>query len=272
MSEAHLLTHTYQQLGQTYSYFQNRVLTQCDEQPGWLTVTDLCTAEYATLGQVLARVKNHYPSPSTQAPVSLWFGHYAFAFMAIPIACYLTSGRVPHLNPAEVWVRFAGDGDIAGLAWRGRSFYALPTDPAAGHPQCQVVANQEALRLCLRQQLVSHLEFLVKALSACSPLGRAGMWALAADTCANAFVWVARHNQQEAWGAEEAHLLATSASPLQRQRGFIVVEQDEIYYHLVDRVSCCLYYKVEGGGYCSSCPHRPAEERVALIQAWLAQK
>jgi hypothetical protein len=29
-----------------------------------------------------------------------------------------------------------------------------------------------------------------------------------------------------------------------------------------------LYYQIEGGTYCHSCPHRPAEERISLMKQY----
>jgi hypothetical protein len=68
-----------------------------------------------------------------------------------------------------------------------------------------------------------------------------------------------------------ARQLAAKPSPLQRKRDFIHVEECGQNYEMVDRISCCLYFKAEGASYCSTCPHRPQEERVALIKSWLAE-
>jgi ferric iron reductase protein FhuF len=104
-----------------------------------------------------------------------------------------------------------------------------------------------------------------------STLGIPAMWALAADYTASATTYVGRGMQEESRALELARQLSAKQSPLRRKRDFIHIEESGLSYDLVDRVSCCLYFQVEDGHYCSSCPHRSQEERVKLIQDWLAK-
>jgi len=252
--------------------FRTMLLAEPDAEPGWLSVTELSAEGTPHLAEVLKRVKGHYKTNDKQAPAALWFGHYAFTVAAVPIACYLAARRVPQLGTDDVWVRFEEDGDIGGLAWRNRTFSALTNDPAAEHPDCVVLESQDALRIELRKQIIEHLTPLVTAVRARSSFGKPGMWALAADSAASAFTWVGGLLGDEAGGAAEAGLFSTPPSLLHRKRGFICVEQSGLSYQMLERTSCCLYYKVEGGEYCSSCPHRPEEEQVELIRSWLERR
>jgi ferric iron reductase protein FhuF len=253
-------------------HFRAKLLTEPDAEPGWLSTAELAAEGAPHLAEVFWRVTTRYKTSDQQAPAALWFGRYAFAIAAAPIACYLAAQRVPALGLSDVWIRFEDDGDIGGLAWRSRSFAALADDPEAGHPDCRVVSSRDALRDHLRDQLIAHFTPMIEAVRARSAMGKAGLWALAADYAANAFTWVARLWGDEAGGAAEARLFSASASPLRRQRDFICVNHCGLSYYLLDRVSCCLYYKVEGGKYCSSCPHRAPQERVDLIKGWLEKQ
>lgn len=271
-SDAQPFEQTLKQLTAASEQFRTKLLAEPDDEPGWLSVAALTAEDTPHLAEVLKRAVIHYKTEDKQAPAALWFGHYAFTVAAVPIACYLTAQRVPRLRPQDVWVRFEEDGDIGGLAWRNRSFTALANDPASAHPDCTVLDSRDALRAELRKQIIDHLTPLVTAVRARSSFGKPGMWALAADYTASAFTWVGGLWGDEAGGASEARLFSAPPSPLHRQRGFIRVEQSGLSYQMLERTSCCLYYKVEGGSYCSNCPHRPEAERVKLIKSWLAQR
>lgn len=252
--------------------FEARLLTAPDEHVGWMEVSALTATDSTHLQTIFARVVKHFPTQDKRAPSALWFGQYAFAIEAVAIACYLAAGRVPDMTPERVAARFDEDGEMGGVAWQSPRFIALPTDPDAAHIDCRVVDSQDALRAALREQIVMHLEPMVDAISARSPFGKPGMWALAADYCASAFTWVAGVMGDEAKGAAEARLFAAARSRLSLKRDFIVVEESGLTYHLLDRTACCLYYKCENGEFCSSCPHRPREERVGLIKDWLQRR
>lgn len=260
---------TLNRLASASAHFQSWLLAEPDAGRGWLSITELAAEGTPYLAEVFERVVTHYKTADTQANAALWFGQYAFAVAVVPIACYLADQRVPTLLPGDVWTRFDEEGNIGGLAWCNRSFAALADDPDAAHPDCRVLPSGAALRDHLRDQIIAQLAPMVAAVRARSSFGKAGMWALAADTSASAFTWVARLLGNEAGGAAEARLFSASPSPLRRKRDFIRVDHCGLSYYMLDRVSCCLYYKVEGGGYCSNCPHRPQEERVELIKGWL---
>jgi ferric iron reductase protein FhuF len=256
-------------LGESYRAL---LLTTPDETPGWLPVNLLAASSGPHLAEVIGRVEAYYKMRAGRAPAAFWFSRYAFTLAAVPVACYLSARRVPTLNPNALWVRFEEDGDIGGAVWGDPQVIVLAEDPASDLSQCRVAGSTYALRTVLRDELAEHFRLVIGALLAQTPLGPAGLWALAADSVAMAFVWVAGLLGDEAWGAQEAQHLAAGPSPLRRKHGFIRVEQAGLNYHLLDRTSCCLYYKSESGTHCSNCPHRPRSERVRLIEDWLTER
>jgi ferric iron reductase protein FhuF len=268
----HPLYQTMEQLQAANDEFRTHLLNTPDTEAGWLEVTALTSDRTTHLQELFARVVKRFPTNDKRAPAALWFGHYAFAVEAVAIACYLAARRVPDMTPEKVAVRFDADGEMGAFAWGSPRFIGLPTDPEAAHLDCRVVDSMDALQFVLREQIVGHLTPVINAVSARAHFGKPGMWALAADYCAHAFVWVSGMMGDEAGGVAEARLLAATPSPLSRKRDFILVEQSGLSYPLVDRTSCCLYYKCDSGEYCSSCPHRPKEERVELIKGWLEKR
>jgi ferric iron reductase protein FhuF len=253
-------------------YIRPYLLAGPDAEAGWLSAAQLTAAGAAHLDEALDRVAARYKAEGRQPAVSLWFGHYAFSVMAVAIACYLAERRVPDLAPENAWLRFDEHGDAAAFAWRGRAFVGLDDDPDAGHPDCTVLPSREALREHLRERIIAHLAPLVDALRARSSFGRPGLWALAADSSASAFTWIGELMGDSSIGIEEARIFNAPPSPLQRKRDFIHVEHCGLSYQMVDRASCCLYYKVEDGEYCTSCPHRPRDERIERVRARLERE
>lgn len=270
--DIHPVEETLARLAAVDEHFRLQLLPAPDDMPGWLPSNELSDLGETHLDEILAHVAEHYKSDSRQPAVSLWFGHHSFTVMAVAIAFYLTENRVPDLRPENVWARFEEDGDLAAFAWRGRTFAALPDDPAANHPDCIVLPSRDALREYLRTALVAHLIPLVEALRMRSSFGKPGLWALASDSCASAFTWIAELIGDVSFGVVEARAFNAERSPLQRRRDFIHIEHVGLTYEMTDRTSCCLYYKVDGGQYCSTCPHRPMDERVERIKGWLEEE
>jgi hypothetical protein len=151
-------------------------------------------------------------------------------------------------------------------------FAALADDPAATHADCFVLASVDALQEFLLEQTVACLEPLTQVLRANSTLGIPAMWALAADYASSSAAFVGRSLQDEIRAVEYARQLSAKPSKLQRKRDFIHIEECGLSFDMVDRVSCCLYYQLEDGHYCSSCPHRPKEDRIDVIKKWLAEE
>lgn len=250
--------------------YRSQLLVARDDQPGWLSASQL--HEAAHLAPLLKASAAHHKASDEQSPAALWFGHYVFIIMAVAVTSYLAAKRVPDLRPASVWLRFDKDGEPEAVAWEGRQFAALSGDPAASHADCTPLPNLGALRLHLTQQLEAHCQPLVAALRQNSRIGVAGLWLLARDYYSSAFTWVAEELGDVQLGLQEARAASALPTQLARQRDFICVEHVGLSYQLLDRVSCCLYYKTDDGHFCSNCPHRPMPERINLIKGWLAER
>lgn len=238
----------------------------------WYTISDLVAPDGTVLPTLLEGAAVHFNAgKNRRAPASLFFGDIAFALMALASSCYLLDRRVPLLTVDTVCLTFAERGDVEGIALRDLRFAALADDPAADHSDCTVLPSEDALQEHLLAQAVECLQTLIQAVRAHSPLGVPAMWALAADYTASSAAFVGRAMKRDAEALDFARQLAAKQSPLRRKRDFIHIEACGQSYEMVDRLSCCLYYQVEGGRYCFSCPHRPQEERIGLIEKWLTE-
>lgn len=266
------LAETFQTLVQARPQFAPRLFTQLDDQPDWIPLSVLTADGTPQLEEIFSRVSKRYGACALRPAAALWFGNYIFGVESIVGGCWLAAQRVPDLSLETLYARFAPEGNLAGLAWCSPKFACLSDDPAAAHPDSMAYPSRDALRDLLRARLVTHFGAVIHAVSIRSPFGRAGMWALAADYCAEAFQWVGALLGQEQIGVAEVHRLEATPSKLYRQRDFIMVESSGLTFPLVDRVACCLYYYVEGVDYCDSCPLRPRAERVRLTQEMLDKR
>ena len=239
------------------------------EGEGWMALRSLVAPDGERLRELMARVAHHFQVDNRRAPASLLMGDIAFALMALATACYLLDRRVPQLTPDLVWLKFDERGDVGGLALSDYRFAALADDSIAHHADCVTLSSVDALQEYLLAQAAECLQPLIQAVHAHSTLGVPAMWALAADYAASAPVYVGRAMKQEERALALARQLSARQSPLRRKRDFIHIEASGLSYDLVDRLSCCLYYQCKEGRYCSSCPHRPQEERIDLIKTWL---
>lgn len=263
---------TFQRLASLHPNRANWLLTEVDSQPDWLSAADLAAESSSHIGELLRRVLSKYKADGLHPPAALWFGHYAYAVEIVSIACFMIERRVPDLSPENIHIHFDEIGDVAVIAWTGRSFAALPDDSAAGSPDCIILSTREALRSYLRERLVESFTPVIEAVSSNSGMGKPGLWALAADYTAYAFTTLAEMLGDETVGVEESRLFSATNSKLSVKRNFIPIEHIGTTHYLLERTSCCLHYKVEGGGYCHSCPHRPLEERIELVKRHMEEE
>jgi hypothetical protein len=267
MAELHPIERSLKRLELLRDHGQGLLMPDTDSQAGWLSTAELMT-ESQQMEHLFQQLLSHYKSTKLRPPAMFWFGHYAYTIELITFACFVMEGRVPDLSTGQVWIRLGESTDIQNVAWKGRRFAALPDDPDASHADCIVLPTREALREYMREQLIAHLTPLVNALSAYSSLGKPGLWEIAAEYTAFAFVALGELLGDEAIGAKESQAFSATRARLSVRRSFISIEHIGTTHYLLDRVSCCLYYQVGDGQYCHSCPHRPVEERIELMKQY----
>lgn len=265
---AHPLLESYDLLRARNAQFS--LLVDEPEGDDWVEMAWLLDPERPELLHLVDQLSAHHKIKGRSASGVHFFGDYTYVVIAMNAACFMACQRVPLLDVADVSARFSDESHIGGVAVRKYRFAALPTDSAAGHPDCMVVDSKEALRDLMREHLIAHLEPYLIAVHKATRAGKPAMWATVGDYIAHAFGWVGKGLGSEAMGVQEATLLTTPPSKIHRDKGYVHVEHCGQEYYMVDRLSCCLWYKSPEGGYCSTCPLRPMEERVTLIKDWLA--
>jgi ferric iron reductase protein FhuF len=266
-SDVHPFERSLRRLELLRDHGQGLLMPDTDSQDGWFSVADLATESHY-MDQLFQRLLSHYKATRRRPPAMFWFGHYAYTIELITFACFLLERRVPDLSINQIWIRLGNSTDIQNVAWKGRSFAALPDDPDASHPDCTVLPTRAALRGYMQEQLIAHLTPVVHSIAAYSSLGKPGLWEIAKEYTAFAFVALGELLGDESIGVEESRAFSATPSRLSVRRNFIPIEHISTTHYLLDRISCCLYYQIEGGTYCHSCPHRPAEERISLMKQY----
>lgn len=250
------------------------------EGEGWRCPATAFAPGSPALRAEIARVQANLRSSSPNIVGCSLLQGLQWPLIHLAAACY-GEGRVPDVEPEQVWLQYATTGKRAGeptaIAVATGRFWALPDDPDATHPDATVVPDRAALRARLRELVSSHFAPMVALL--CRELGCAerGLWLAVADGLAGTVFWLQQEREPAlspaALEAELDGLVRVAGSPLfTRQIGLFTLsyrDRPSVHY---DRATCCYWYKTEGGDYCTTCPKRPRAERDALLLKYRAEE
>lgn len=152
----------------------------------------------------------------------------------------------------------AGEDHIR-IAYSGGCFVALPSDPAADHPDAIVVRDYAALCDELRSGLEAHLGWVIERLSAAVGCKERGLWLYVTDRIAGTLAWLMQERDKEAGlnciNRTANPLIRVIGSPLSNKKvGFFELTYNDQTHVYLDRATCCYWYKQDEGDYCSTCP------------------
>ncbi|MFD7657085.1 (2Fe-2S)-binding protein [Actinosynnema sp. NPDC059797] len=170
----------------------------------------------ATVDRIAAR----YRTAERRVAASLFFLSYTARLLSPVVAALAVGGTAPDVRPANLWWRYDADG----LRVRVK-------EPVGG------VGIAESLAP------------VVAALRSAAPVAPGLLWGNAASSVAGALRAVALGG---AAGAEECVRLGEElfAEPPLRGAGEFIPFPGEVAFR---RRSCCLYYRLDGGGKCGDC-------------------
>lgn len=253
-------------------------------EAGWFPASALIAPGSPELAEGLARSVARYPGAEARVAGSFFAGEYAWYLCAAATGAYLSEGRVPDLAAENVALRYRTytwhHGDASGEAERidvrflsGR-FAALPDDPAADHPDAEILPDATALRERLREGLEAHLAPVIAAVTAATRLGQRAQWNLVADAVANCFLVAGKAlGDAERAQAEGLACIKAPGSPMRSSAtSYLTVEAEGHSESFCSRGGCCLYYRIKPGENCSTCVLRPQSERIELLRAYLLHK
>jgi hypothetical protein len=236
------------------------------EGDDWIPAAELGAA----LPACLRRLGEEQGTDDRRIQAALFFWSYVWKVAAPAIACYLTERRVPDVAPGNVALRIDASGGVGALALCSARFAELDDGPPSASDAVRLADDAELLAW-LRERVEAHLALTAGAVRACSPLGRRAPWALAADGCATAFLHVGKKlgREEDSCLEADAFLAPGSGSRLRSRASFFTLEHAGRRETFLRRASCCLYYKVPTGEYCTMCPLLQEQERVRRVRVEL---
>jgi ferric iron reductase protein FhuF len=201
------------------------------EEQAWHPVSLLYQLTPGPLDDLIEQTATALGGCEPRVTASLFFQGYAARLLSPQLGCLATSGCVPAVPPADLRWRHQGALEL-GLTpdqgWRGPApelASVVLTQTFATHLRPLITATRARVRLPATVLTDNAVSAFVQALSLLDRLLRPGWAALAPGALA------------------EAGLARTGT--FRPGSGFV-------------RRSCCLYYRVAGGGYCGDCPIRPS--------------
>lgn len=187
---------------------------------------------------------------------TLWWYSVSNWFQIPAVASLVATGRALSPLPGDVAVHWLPDSRVIG----GTSTRVLPgPDP--------VVAFGEALRQALEE--------VIPLVAAAGRMRQRPLWAIAADSTANRFLWAGRVVGDVAGASALAQRVTRIVgAPLPPTRWLDVVPMDddgrdrpELGTHrFLRRASCCLLDQAPGQDKCAACPGRRPPERMLRLQ------
>lgn len=226
-------------------------------------------ADAEAMGDLVARTCASHGTDDRSVGASFLLGHLAWRVTGPLAIAYLEHQRVPAIDPGTVLVGFDGAGEPRPPVFATPAFHALPDDPAADHPDAAVVDGAGELRRAFRDTVAGTLGGLVAALKPWARRGDRTQWGGLSDTVASS-LWVAgRELGDEQRGVREAELILDGTPPFTGTANFVEVTHAGTTCARRVRNTCCLAYRLDGHGYCVSCP---LEDEGTRRSRWRANR
>lgn len=236
----------------------------CGPAPdGWRRSSDTISDPVAVC-ELLDQACQIYKMDDRQVAASFLVLGYFWHPMVVAIACYLLDQRAPDLSPGALAVHLRG-----GVTFTSPRCWALPGDPAAGHPDVTVVSDLDALRAQIVGQLEQHAAPLFATLRSVAPYGVPAMRTNYTDRLASAVLWLAEQLDDLDIARGEVPAFVSLASPKSRS-GVIEIEHEGRSGVFLRRGGCCLNYRLPGRDKCDTCCLIPLDDRLANLRRYLA--
>ena len=266
----HPLAQSLQDAGELDSYFD---MPLCDpNQGGWSEAADLLQSDDARLRElVMSYGYGRWGTTNNHVAGSAFIIAYLTRFIYPMVGQYVLRRRVPKMTLENLaFHRSEGRIDATGL--RRPQFAVLPDDPAANHPDAEVLNHESDLYLKLKEwAFESNVDVVIKALHRSVPASLKVSRNAVAASCAQAFHKLYFLVEgQEAVARDAATFFEDESSPLYRQVSIEVIEHQGKAGLFARRSGCCLVWRTrDNNRYCSNCILRPREEQTQQFREML---
>jgi len=207
---------------------------------GWRSAAGLVDPADPAATDLVGAVDGWLGGAEPRVVASLAVLGYSARLLAPALAVLLRDGLLLDMRPERVWWRFE----------TGRGFTLRLTPPAGWRP-----ADPEGW---CRQVVAGHLEPVIAAVRRVAPVAEGLLWGNAASSLAGTLRTLALASVAPLATCRDTGRAMLAYGPL-RGTGTLVEHSGQLFFV---RRSCCLYYRLPGGGLCGDCALvEPAERQ-----------
>lgn len=229
-------------------------------------------ADRPALDRALAAVCARWRTADRSVAASFFLGDVAWRVAGPLAASYLAQARVPAVDPQTVAVPVGADGVPGPATFTTAAVCALPADRDAGHPDVVIVADPAALRAALRRTVATTLAGLVPALRPWARRSPATQWRQLSDVVAGALSWSGEMLGDAARGCAEAERVLDGTPPFTGRADWRRLTHGGARRVMHGRAACCLAYRLDGHGYCLTCPLEDDDVRLVRWRASMEEE
>lgn len=265
------LAATFARLRQGNPYLQVHI-GALEDQPMW-TIPALLDPDQPVINDHLSIMEQEYKTTNGEVLARFYLGGFTYALASMAVAAFVIDRRVPVLDPRTLSLTVGSWGGPESLVLADSRFWCLPDDAEANHPDAIAVLNRDVLRDHLRETIVHLCAPLIAALRQRVKIGERALWIAVAESCAGALVEALPQDSLLADAETETEaLIGEASSPLRAKPEIIVLTAGHLRGLGMLGKDCCANFKIPGEPYCDSCPHRPRQERIESMEAWLRER
>lgn len=268
----HPLIHSLREAGGLDPYFDMPVADVNDT--GWSPAAALFQAEAAVLRElVMGYGYARWGATNNHVAASAFILGYLTRLVYPMVAQYVLRRRVPRVT-LENLVFHRTDGRIDATGLKRPQFAVLPDDPAAGHPDAEVLPSEADLYRRLKDwAFKSNVEIVIAALCRSVPASVKVSQNAVAASCAQALHRLYSHGADKSRVLRDAEtFFGDPSSLIYRQVSMEVIEHEGKSGFFARRAGCCLVWRTrEGNGYCSNCILQSREEQTRQFTETLAR-
>jgi ferric iron reductase protein FhuF len=187
------------------------------------------------------------------------------------ISQYVLERRVIDISLSNL--EFHTDGQrFNGTALASPRFAALPDDPAAGHPDAEIVPDDAALYARLKKQLFDYnFDIVIPSLRRAAQASIKVSWNAVAASCAQVFYWLYELTEDTESIVRHAEaFFGDPSSPVYDEVRMELVAHQGKNGYFARRAGCCLFWRIRDEDvYCSGCILLSDEEQTIRFKQLL---
>ncbi len=152
-------------------------------------------------------------------------------------------------------------------------FIFMPDDPAADHPDAEVVADETALYTNLKERLfASNFEIVIPSLRRAAQASVKVSWNAVAASCAQVFYWLYElTDDPESIVRHAEEFFGDPSSPVFEGVRMELIEHEGKTSYFARRAGCCLFWRIRDENiYCAGCVLLSDEEQTLQFKRLMA--